>query len=470
MHGERAEDPSLRAAVDAAVREVRHRNARVVAAIRVALRALMSIAFLVAAAGSAGSPLRELFLLNVAALAVGVVVLELLRRGWRPQGVALAAAIFDVLAVALAGASFVAGAAAGVALGPGGNLNGLMVLVILLAAVALPARQAAGIAAAGVSAQVALATAAGLEPVFVLASGIVLAAAAVGAMWAGLRVTGLAARLATEAYLGTLERAHAEALARANATIAAQRDEVVAAHREAELLVRMLVHDLKNPLSAVLQYVDLAAIYAGRPDGAARAREHLSHASSEGRRLADMIGDILLLTGLESGARRPARDPLALGDLLAAVEHSWGDRVREAGVAFRVVCEDDLVLHLDHDLVRRMVENLVANALRYCRPDDLIEIAGAREGDGARIAVRNTGAPVEGELRARLFHNGVSAGAREWHNVGLGLSLCRLVAEAHGGELTLIERPGWSVSFEATLAGVATAAERPGVARHASAR
>ena len=273
-----------------------------------------------------------------------------------------------------------------------------------------------------------------------------------GAIWTGLRVTALAARLATEAHLATRERAYAEDLARANATIAAQRDEVVAATRQAEQLIRLLVHDLKNPLSSVLQYVELAAVYAARPDGAARAREHLEHASAEGRRLADMIGDLLLLSGLESGARRLERGALALGDLLDAIEHSWGARAREAGIAFRQVCEDDLVVRVDHDLVRRMIENLVANAMRHCRPGDLVEISGAREGDHARVAVRNTGPPVPPEIRARLFDRSVTAGARDWHNVGLGLYLCRLVAAAHGGVIELVDRPGWSVSFEATLA------------------
>lgn len=468
MPAHRAEDSAVQVAVDAAVAEVRHRNARVVALVRVTLRALISVSYLSEWIRGAGGPISGLALVNVVHLGVALVVMELLRRRWRPGPVALAAAVTDVLAVGAAGWALIMGAHGRVAAGPEGYLNGLMVLMLLLAAVALPARQAAGIAAAGTAIQVALATLAGLPRPFVVAILIVHGAAGFGAIWTGLRVTRLAARLAAEAYFATLDHAHAEALARANAVIAAQRDQVLAAHHQTELLVRLLVHDLKNPLAAVTQYVDLAAVHAAEV-GAPTIREYLSRAASESRRLADMIGDILLLSGLESGARRPARDALALGDLLAAIEHTWGDRAREAGVAFRAVCDDDLVVRLDQDLVRRLIENLLANALRHCRPRDLVEVTGERDGDGVRIAVRNTGAPVAQELREGLFDRGVTGGPREWHNAGLGLYLCRLVAEAHGGKIALVERQGWSVSFEATL-GAAAEASGLGVAPGAAAR
>lgn len=447
----RIEEASLRGAVDGALLQVRLRNATAVALLRLLARLFMSGVYLLALRAPSSATLGTLAGVNVTHLAVAVLVFELLRRRWRPGAVALVAAITDVAAVGIAGVSLVAGAAPQLAIAAVGYLNGLMVLVLLFAAVALPTRQAAGVTAVGVALQVAIAAWAGVPRPFVLAIGVVLTTAGAGAIWTGLRVTRLAARLATEAYLATRERAHAEELARANAVIAAQHDELLAATRQAEQRVRLLVHDLKNPLSSVLQYVDLAAIYTARPDGAARAREHLQHASAEGRRLADMIGDLLLLSGLESGARRLDRGALALGDLLDAIEHSWGDRAREAGIAFRRVCEDDLVIRVDHDLVRRMVENLLANALRHCRPGDLVELAGWSEGGRARVAVRNTGPEVPPEVRARLFDRNVTGGAREWHNVGLGLHLCRLVAEAHGGAIELVDRPGWSVSFEATL-------------------
>jgi signal transduction histidine kinase len=58
-------------------------------------------------------------------------------------------------------------------------------------------------------------------------------------------------------------------------------------------------------------------------------------------------------------------------------------------------------------------------------------------------------------MRGRLFDRFVTGERREWQNAGLGLYLCRLVAEAHSGSIELVDVPGWNVSFEARLPAVA---------------
>ena len=61
--------------------------------------------------------------------------------------------------------------------------------------------------------------------------------------------------------------------------------------------------------------------------------------------------------------------------------------------------------------------------------------------------------PIPPEARTKLFEKYATKGRREWHNAGLGLYLCKLVAEAHRGTIALVDRKGWSVSFEALLRG-----------------
>jgi two-component system heavy metal sensor histidine kinase CusS len=102
-------------------------------------------------------------------------------------------------------------------------------------------------------------------------------------------------------------------------------------------------------------------------------------------------------------------------------------------------------------MARRLLENLVANAVRHVGAGDRVELAAEVEGGLLRLAVRNSGPPVPPEARARLFEKHSTHGRRAWHNAGLGLHLCRLVAEGHGGRIGLVERPGWNVSFEAAF-------------------
>jgi signal transduction histidine kinase len=237
------------------------------------------------------------------------------------------------------------------------------------------------------------------------------------------------------------------------------RDAVVAAHRQNRDLVRLMVHDLKNPLAALLQYLRLAEVELRGQPGAAQVREDLAQAEDEGQRLGEMIGDLLAIARLETGPVRLAADPVAVGDLLHAVARSGAPHARERGVTISVRGGEDLVVRIDRDLSRRLLENLVANALRHCRTGDRIELAGEADGEGVRLAVRNSGPPVPPAIRAHLFEKFAPGEAREWSSAGLGLYLCRLVAEAHGGGVALVDAPGWTVSFEARLGGARAGGE-----------
>jgi signal transduction histidine kinase len=94
----------------------------------------------------------------------------------------------------------------------------------------------------------------------------------------------------------------------------------------------------------------------------------------------------------------------------------------------------------------------VLNALDFVRPGGKIEVAACQEGAELVLAVRNTGEPVPTQARARLFQKGaVQRGSRQKHNLGLGLYLCRLVAVAHDGSISLRDEPGWATAFVARL-------------------
>ncbi|ACL63467.1 histidine kinase [Anaeromyxobacter dehalogenans 2CP-1] len=447
-----AADAALRAAVADAVREARRRSAEAVAWMRVALRGAILLVYL--PGWHEPAPWHAAALrVSVAYLAFAGGVLALLRRRWRWEAVALGAAAIDLAVVAVGSWRVVALAGGNLALAvAAGAGNGMMLMVILFAALALPAAPAAAISAVAVANQMALAAHSDVSWRLVLVVGLMLSAAAFVAIRNTMRATALAARLAAETYTASLCRAHGEAMARASAEAVAQRDEVVAAHRQARDLVRLMVHDLKNPLAALLQYLRLAEVELRGQPGAGPVREDLAQAEGEGQRLSEMIGDLLAISRLETGPVRLAADPVSVGDLLQAVARSCAPHARERGVTLSVRGGEDLVVRIDRDLSRRLLENLVSNALRHCRTGDRVELAGEADGEGVRLAVRNSGPPVPAAIRAHLFEKFAPGEAREWTSAGLGLYLCRLVAEAHGGGVALVDTPGWTVSFEARLA------------------
>jgi signal transduction histidine kinase len=233
--------------------------------------------------------------------------------------------------------------------------------------------------------------------------------------------------------------------------VAAQRDRLVVAQNQSEALAQVIVHDLKTPLATLLQYVSLAENEVRELPGAAGLLDYLQRAGEEGRRLAKLIGDLLLVYRLERGAMAPTLEAVPLRILLHSVTRSFSSRAKERDASLEIAGDDDLVVPMDLDLMQRLLENLVSNALRHVGRGDRVSLEGRRADGGVRIAVRNSGPPIPEALRPSLFDRFVTAGRREWHNAGLGLYLCRLVAEAHAGSIALRDRPGWNVSFEVEL-------------------
>jgi signal transduction histidine kinase len=267
---------------------------------------------------------------------------------------------------------------------------------------------------------------------------------AVAATFAGTRMVGLASRTAAEAYGAGLARRHGEELAAANAALQEARD-------KAELLGRLIVHDLRSPVATITLGLGVLGEALGRlQPPPAEALDALEMSRAEARRLGDMLGDLLAVSRLEEGVRA-RRVPVEVPPLVAACARGVEAQASREGVSLTSRVPDGLVAPLDAPLVRRMLENLAGNALRHVGAGDRIEISAEGAGGSLRLAVRNSGPPVPEEVRGRLFEKHVSGEARSWRHQGLGLHFCRLAAEAHGGTIALVDRAGWSVSFEAEL-------------------
>jgi signal transduction histidine kinase len=422
--------------------DVRMANARAVAWLRVAVRVLLLVVFgatLLFGVRVHGVDPLSTVAISAVHLAAGIAILLLFLR--RPsEGVAALGAASDF-------ASLFAGAWLGISRSSGDPelvaavFLGGFALVLLMTALTLPRRALPPLAAVACLFEALTVWRAGLsgpEAVTVIA---VLVAFSVALPWAGAHLVAMATRAAAEAYAAFAARRHADELRSANEALRE-------AQATAELLTVLIVHDLRNPLASI--WANLEAVRAEIREPSASCAQALDVASEELQRLTDMIRDLLLVTRLEEGLR-PARGPVPVAALLQGVERATAAVAARVGARLTVRAPAGLDASLDESLVRRLLENLVANAIRHMKPGDHIELAGEVEGDRLRLAVRNSGPPVPPEVRDRLFEKYAAQGQRYWHNAGLGLYLCRLVAEGHGGTIGLVERPGWSVAFEAEL-------------------
>jgi len=273
----------------------------------------------------------------------------------------------------------------------------------------------------------------------------------------------LLARLVHEEVQARLEKERSEELARANNHIAQvnailkdQHRKLQLAQREAEKLTALLVHDMKGPLSSVLGFVELVAMQLGARVEAQGQVKHLKTALSQGRRLLDMIESLLAIARLERGAVSAKREDTELLPLLQAIVNGHAPRAQAQNVLLGAQAEPGLSAAFDRDLMHRLLENLVTNALSHTKDGDRIELAASVDKGELLLAVRNSGPPIPDDVKSNLFERFVTSAKPGKGNVGLGLYFCRLVAEAHQGSIKVVNEPGWSVSFVVrTPAGVA---------------
>jgi signal transduction histidine kinase len=269
-------------------------------------------------------------------------------------------------------------------------------------------------------------------------------------IWARKR-SRLAMRRSFEGYAAELLRAHRDALDASNQRLERSNRELLEARAQAEMRTQLVVHDLKNPLTVVITNIGAVQKAIARVPGLAAEAEDLRIARSEALRLSEMIGDLLIVSRLERGDLETKPAAVRVEGVLAAVAQATGVQSGAKQVRMELDVPTDLVAWVDAPLVRRLVENLVSNALRYTPPGGRIQLTARGDSGSLRLAVRNTGTPISETARERLFQKYSTHGSLEPHNCGLGLYLCRLVAEAHGGRIMLADRDGWTVSFEAEM-------------------
>jgi signal transduction histidine kinase len=416
-----------------ALGEVRIANARAVAWLRIGLRAIVLLVYGAALlAGGLDGPIepRTALLLSAIHLAIGLGVLWWLHR--HPgERVVLVGAASDFVTVGLG--AWLAVTRTGVE-GPlvAALFMGVLQLLLLWVVLTLRRPLVIPLAAATTLFQVALVLRAGVHPPEALAIVVVLAVFAYSVSVAGTRLVTLAVRASLEARAGEVSRASAKELR-------AAKEALEAAREQAETTSALIIHDLRNPLAAIMANVELARAEVAAPTPGFTGA--LDVAMDEIRRLAAMAGDLLLVARLEDGLE-PAPQDLEVEPLRAALARAHRPVVEQRGAALAVRTEGAGRAALDEPMVRRLLENLLINASRHVGPGDRIELCAEPNGPGLRLAVRNTGPPVPPEARPRLFEKGNTHGPREWHHAGLGLHLCALVAGRH---------QGWGVSFEVEL-------------------
>jgi PAS domain S-box-containing protein len=207
-----------------------------------------------------------------------------------------------------------------------------------------------------------------------------------------------------------------------------------AAARQKDEFLAMLGHELRNPLAPIANSAQLLVRAGHRPEVRDKA---VAMIERQVRQLATLVDDLLEVSRVRHG-----RVDLRLGriDLQPLVEsaleslRALAERQRHA-LAFSAPAEQ-LIVNADATRATQMVVNLVANAIKYTPDGGRIEVELAREGEMARLEVRDNGAGIAPQFLPQvfeLFAQGPGTLERAQGGLGLGLAIVRRLAELHGG-------------------------------------
>ncbi len=160
--------------------------------------------------------------------------------------------------------------------------------------------------------------------------------------------------------------------------------------------------------------------------------------------------NLLDMTRLEAGALKVKKELQPIEEVVGAALNRMEDRLRGRNVT-TVIPEDLPLVPIDSALIEQVLINLLENATKYTPPTAAIEIAAHAESDMLTVEVADRGPGVAPEDRERVFDKFYRVREREGGGVGLGLTICRGIVEAHGGRIWVEPRDGGGASFRFTL-------------------
>jgi signal transduction histidine kinase len=215
-------------------------------------------------------------------------------------------------------------------------------------------------------------------------------------------------------------------------------------------LMKMIVHDLKTPLTSVLATLEMLA------DGdfgavSTSQRAAIGDAESKSEDLLALIDDILEVARIEEANITLTLAPMAPGALLAELVHEWGHRFQQEQTTVAVSVADDAPVFVgDKGLIKRVFSNLIQNAVTHSSRAIHLDLSARRAGHGVLFTVSDNGPgipPEYHEVIFRKFGQVEMPRTPRTRSSGLGLTFCKLVVERHRGRIWVKSSEGKGSSF-----------------------
>lgn len=209
-------------------------------------------------------------------------------------------------------------------------------------------------------------------------------------------------------------------------------------HRDQNDMIAAISHDLRTPLTSIIGYVE--RLESGKIKSESQLRDYYGVIRQKAKDMERLIGDFAVFSRNEAEASSPRKEQLELSGFFQALFLEYGMELEANHALFS--CEADLPAGrcavLDPKGLRRIVANLVDNAMAYGHAPVRIHMSAKLADHALEFAVEDNGPGVEEKERERIFRKFYRVDpsrSRGSGGTGLGLAICMSIAEAHGGTM-----------------------------------
>ena len=224
-----------------------------------------------------------------------------------------------------------------------------------------------------------------------------------------------------------------------------------------ETLIQMIVHDLNNPLHAILGFGQLLTGHLQRMDTEQASRDAASITSSAGAAI-DMIEAILDVAKLECNEMSLNVTSVDIFSAVADAVKGMRPLLDQDDLHIHQVIPDDIPqIHSDAGLFGRILVNMISNAIKFSPTGGTITISAVLRQEMVQMSVSDQGPGIPEEYSIRIFEKYGQIESRKTgtkYSTGLGLTFCKMAVEAHGGEIGIINNKDGGSTFWFTLPAV----------------
>ena len=246
---------------------------------------------------------------------------------------------------------------------------------------------------------------------------------------------------------------HQIELVAAKRTIVRQNEELRRTINNRDKMYSVIAHDLRSPMASIRMVLNLAVNVVSREMVGDEIFSLLDKANRESEDTHDLLDNLLKWTKSQTGRLNVVYQDIDLDDIVPGVVDIFHVIAEMKKINLQYIPSNEkLIVHGDNDMLKTIIRNFISNAIKFSSEGKGVEVFCTREGDFARISVRDHGVGISPERVETIFHKGdTTYGTSGEEGSGLGLQLCEDFARKNGGEAQVESVLGEGSTFSFTV-------------------